>query len=110
MIDAIVVAEVADGGGPNWATLSASDVANVVIAFGVPLVALVGVVIAWLWKGVGEGIGGTMLLFASLVALVSSLAGLGGGGVSMAASALPIALIGMGFLYCWWRMRQTHAQ
>lgn len=108
--DAIVIAETVGGHGPNWATLSASEWATVVIALGLPLVTAAGVAIAWLWKGIGEGIGGALILGIALVAMVSSFTGPVGGGVSIAAGSIPMLLVGVGFLYCWWETRRSHLQ
>lgn len=108
--DAIVIAEMVGGNGPNWATLSASEWATVILALGLPLVSIAGVAIAWLWKGIGEGIGGGLIVVAALAAMVSSLTGPFGGGVSMVMSSLPLALVGVGFLYCWWVTRHARLQ
>jgi hypothetical protein len=107
--DAIVIAEMLGGNGPNWATLSAGQLANTVIALGLPLVTVAGVIIAWLRKGIGEGIGGAMIVLAALIAMVSSFVGPDAAGASMAASALPMLLVGAGFLYCWWQTRHAPA-
>jgi hypothetical protein len=109
IIDAIVIAEMIGGNGPNWATLSAGQLASVVMAFGLPLVTIVGVVIAWLRKGIGEGIGGALIVLAALIAMVSSFVGPDAAGASTAASALPMLLVGAGFLYCWWQTRHAPA-
>lgn len=110
IIDAIVIAETMGGNGPPWATLSAGQWATMVITFGLPLVSVVGVVIAWLRKGFGEGIGGALIVLAALLAMVSSFVGPDAGGASMAASALPMLLVGAGFLYCWWQTRRAHSE
>ncbi len=108
--DAIVIAETVGGNGPNWANLSAGQWVTVALAFGLPFVSIVGVVIAWLRPGLGEGIGGALIVAAALVAMASSFIGPLGGGVSMAAGSIPMALVGVCFLYCWWDMRQAHPQ
>ena len=109
VIDAVVIAETIGGNGPPWATLSASQWATMVMAFGLPLVSVVGVVIAWLRKGIGEGIGGALIVLAALIALVGSFVGPDAGGASTAASGLPMLLVGAGFLYCWWQTRHAHS-
>lgn len=108
--DAIIIAETVGGHGPNWATLSASQWAAIVLTFGLPLITLAGIVTAWLRTGVGEGIGGTVILVAAVAAMVSGLVGPDSGGLSMALSSLPMALVGVGFLYCWWDTRHAHPQ
>lgn len=108
--DAVVIAEMVGGNGPSWASLSATEWANVALALALPLVTIAGVAIAWLWKGTGEGLGGGLIVGAALVAMLSSLVGPSGGGLSMAASSLPMALVGAGFLYCWWVTRHTQSQ
>ena len=108
--DAIVIAETVGGQGPNWATLSASEWATVIMALGLPLITIAGVATAWLWKGIGEVIGGGLIVVAALAAMVSSLVGPFGGGVSMAVGSLPMALVGVGFLYCWWGTRHAQLQ
>jgi hypothetical protein len=107
IIDVIVIAEMIGGKGPNWATLSAGQLASVVMAFGLPLVTIIGVVIAWLRKGIGEGIGGALIALAALIAMVSSFIGPDAGGASMAMSSFPMLLVGAGFLYCWWDTRRS---
>lgn len=101
-IDAIVIAETVGGNGPNWANLSANQWVTVALAFGLPFVSIVGIVIAWLRPGIGEGIGGALIVAAALVAMVSSFIDPLGGGASMAAAAMPMTLVGVCFLYCWW--------
>ncbi len=107
---ALVTAEMVGGHGPNWATFSAGDWATMVLAFGLPLVTIVGVVIAWLRQGVGEGIGGAIIVAAALLAMLTSLFGPRGANASLAFGSLPMALVGVGFLYCWWNTRHTHPQ
>lgn len=109
--DGFFIAETVVGHGPNWATLSANDIATVVLALGLPLVSIAGVVIAWLRTGIGEGIGGALIVVAALVAMIGSLIVSGAGDVSMALTSLPMALVGAGFLYCWWdTTRHAHPQ
>ncbi len=107
--DAIFIAESVGGNGPHWATLSASEWVTVVLALGLPLVSIAGVALAWLWKGIGEGIGGALIVVAALAAMVSSLVD-PLGGLSMAMGSLPMALVVVGFLYCWWVTRHAQPQ
>lgn len=108
--DTILIVEMVGGNGPNWATLNAGEWATIVMVFGLPLVTTAGVVIAWLRTGIGEGVGGALIVVAALLAMVSSFTGPFGGGASMAVGSLPMALVGIGFLYCWWDTRRAHPQ
>jgi hypothetical protein len=94
--DAIVIAEFLGGGGPNWAALSVTQLMALIFAFGIPIIEVVGVALAWRW----EGAGGVIILIAATIDFVADFVS---GRVAIALTALPMALVGAAFLYCWWR-------
>lgn len=95
--DAIVIAEFLGGGGPDWATLSVAQITALTISLGVPIAEVVGVLLAWRW----ERAGGVIILAAAAIAFVAAF--VSSGGLALALTTLPMALVGAAFLYCWWR-------